>query len=121
MWLIDSLGKGNKSVAILFVGIFFFMCAMFTAALIVSFWQLKIGRYMAKHHSELWEKHKISMFSSSIKYKYEVYKQMTSLSDPIVDKLSGKGEKYWKYGFLLWFIVFLLVAVIILTFSAEGT
>jgi hypothetical protein len=104
-WLVDHLGKGNKYVAILFVGIFFFMCAMFTAVLIVPFWQLKVGKYMAKHHPELLKKHKISMFSCSVKYKYDVYKQMTSLNDPILEELKGKGEKYWKYGFLLWFIV----------------
>ncbi|MFX0066911.1 MAG: hypothetical protein ACFFC7_32670 [Candidatus Hermodarchaeota archaeon] len=118
-WLVDHLGKGNKYIAILFVGIFFFVGAMFTAGFIVSFWQLKVGRYMAKHHFELWKKNKMSMFSRSIKHKYEVYKQMTSLNDPIVDELSGKGEKYWKYGFLFWFIVFLLVAFIIHTFGAE--
>ena len=118
-FLVDNLGLGNKYAALLFTGIFFFVGAMFTSALIVSFWQLKIGRYMAKHHFDLWKKYKMSMFSYSIKHKYEVYKQMTSLDDPVVDDFAQKGEKYWKTAFLFWFLAFLAFAFVILIFGGK--
>jgi len=108
---IYKLFSGEAKFALLiYFGIISFGVFVTLAILIMMVNGFRINRYMKRHHFDIW----VIPNGKSFKKSAEYGKAIKSINDPTLKRISARGDKYSKLCLLVWFILFLLVAIIVL-------
>lgn len=108
---IYKLFSGEAKFALLiYFGIISFGVFVTLAILIMMVNGFRINRYMKRHHFDIW----VIPNGKSFKKSAEYGKAIKSINDPTLKRISARGDKCSKLCLLVWFILFLLVAIIVL-------
>src|SRR4030042_4846533 len=106
---IDNLFSGEAKFAFLiYFGIISFGVSVASAIFIMMINGFRMNRYMKNHHFDIWEMPDGKSFKKSAEYG----KAIKSIDDPILKRISARGDKYAKLCLLVWVILLLLVSSI---------
>ncbi len=98
---IYNLFSGEAKWAFLiYFGIISFGVSITLAILIMMVNGFRIQRYIKKHHFNIWKIPDGKSFKRSAEYG----KAIKSINDPVLKRISAKGDKYSIFCLLIWLI-----------------
>jgi len=114
---IYNLFSGEAKFAFLiYFGIISFGVSITLAILIMMVNGFRMQRYIKKHHFNIWKIPDGKSFKRSAEYG----KAIKSINDPVLKRISAKGDKYSKLCLLIWVILSLLAVITVLFLHMFG-
>ena len=114
---IYNLFSGEAKFAFLiYFGIISFGVSFAVAILIMVVNGLLMNRYIKNHHFDIWKIPNGKSFKKGSEYG----RAIKSINDPVLKKISARGDKYAKLCLLVWIISLLLVSSIVMLLHVLG-
>ncbi len=102
--------------ALIGYGAITFGIAFVLAVIIMLFSGFRMKLHLRKRHINVWKMSKDDSFKKSAEFG----RQIKTLNDPVLRKISATGDKYAKLCLLVWLIIFVLVCAVVVTFDIIG-
>jgi hypothetical protein len=114
---IYKLFSGEAKFAFLiYFGIISFGISITLAILIMMVNGFRIQRYIKKHHFNIWKIPDGKSFKKSAEYG----RAIKSINDPVLKRISAKGDRYSKLCLLIWLISVLAIFAVVTTLHFLG-
>jgi len=115
-YIINLFSGEGKWVFLIYFGIISFVVAFTISCLTSLLYGLKMNWYLQKHHFNIWKIPDGKSFKKSAEYG----KAIKSINDPVLKRISAKGDKYSKLCLLIWFISVLVIFALVATLHFLG-